>query len=102
MIRRPPRSTVFPYTTLFRSCLLFCGFLLSPVPSFATTVVPPDDLGHLARLSDSVALDRNSTRLNSSHAIISYAVFCFKNNTYTHNAELAITLRTEARSEEHM
>src|SRR5258707_13517179 len=63
MIRRPPRSTLFPYTTLFRSC--------------ATSPRPHDDPGRAARaLRD--ARDRKSTRLNSSHANISYAVFCLK------------------------
>src|SRR5215813_11653453 len=63
MIRRPPRSTLFPYTTLFRSS---CR---------APAVLPQDDALHLA-----VALheDRKSTRLNSSHVRISYAVFCLK------------------------
>src|SRR5579863_10574195 len=61
MIRRPPRSTLFPYTTLFRSMSRAC-----PVPP--TLPGPPT----LARL------DRKSTRLNSSHPSISYAVFCLK------------------------
>src|SRR2546430_12471682 len=67
MIRRPPRSTLFPYTTLFRS------------PS-----VPPcypakrDELSRRDRVSDRPSRDRKSTRLNSSHSQISYAVFCLK------------------------
>src|SRR6266705_4971235 len=68
MIRRPPRSTLFPYTTLFRS---------SPAPSKPAT---PE-----ARYSGSMGdEDRKSTRLNSSHRTISYAVFCLKkkNTTY--------------------
>src|SRR2546422_5330860 len=68
MIRRPPRSTLFPYTTLFRSAgiahhknaKVFCGMLLQGLP-----------------LADE-DLDRKSTRLNSSHGYISYAVFCLK------------------------
>src|SRR5436189_1675053 len=68
MIRRPPRSTLFPYTTLFRSN--------------AGDVVPLADEEHAARLlRRSVgdrAADRKSTRLNSSHRCISYAVFCLK------------------------
>src|SRR3712207_8664492 len=78
-IRRPPRSTLFPYTTLFRSC--------NPSP------LPLRDLGHSSREGLSApslaaihppctsylsARDRKSTRLNSSHANISYAVFCLK------------------------
>src|SRR6202167_4097782 len=64
MIRRPPRSTLFPYTTLFRSgrMRLFCLFGL--------------DIENLA--ADHAAEDRKSTRLNSSHHGISYAVFCLK------------------------
>src|SRR5258708_11487074 len=84
MIRRPPRSTLFPYTTLFRSryevgrigrsgswCfwlpLRFCcgGLFIAPVRSRAAIV-------------SGSTLDRKSTRLNSSHQIISYAVFCLK------------------------
>src|SRR5690348_17444030 len=62
MIRRPPRSTLFPYTTLFRSC----SFDPAPPPA---EYVPTS--GGLFR-------DRKSTRLNSSHPSISYAVFCLK------------------------
>src|SRR5256886_4176628 len=64
MIRRPPRSTLFPYTTLFRS-----DGGQRPMRLFAP---PATLLGMLA------ALDRKSTRLNSSHSQISYAVFCLK------------------------
>src|SRR3712207_7974586 len=74
MIRRPPRSTLFPYTTLFRSprprrsCALRRGLrLLQPAPA-------PLREGLAARQE----ADRKSTRLNSSHANISYAVFCLK------------------------
>src|SRR5256885_17226099 len=66
MIRRPPRSTLFPYTTLFRSAV---GHVLA-----APAVAQRD--GHGA-LGASLA-DRKSTRLNSSHLVISYAVFCLK------------------------
>src|SRR5256885_13236187 len=76
MIRRPPRSTLFPYTTLFRS---------EPPPQIARLqlhdlgqlllgqAVERDDLVHPVQ-----ELDRKSTRLNSSHLVISYAVFCLK------------------------
>src|SRR5438270_7820540 len=65
MIRRPPRSTLFPYTTLFRSKLVGeADFVLGL----------PDDLGR----GLSSGTDRKSTRLNSSHSQISYAVFCLK------------------------
>src|SRR5258708_32906095 len=63
MIRRPPRSTLFPYTTLFRS-------VANPEPDSADDSESADEKkGHE---------DRKSTRLNSSHQIISYAVFCLK------------------------
>src|SRR5256885_12603153 len=64
MIRRPPRSTLFPYTTLFRSVLSADG------------IEPLDELGFDAHAH--VLGDRKSTRLNSSHLVISYAVFCLK------------------------
>src|SRR2546422_3918210 len=73
MIRRPPRSTLFPYTTLFRSC------------STTSTVFPrsrnrPSDCSRrsLSRACNPMEGDRKSTRLNSSHGYISYAVFCLK------------------------
>src|SRR5256885_12878890 len=92
MIRRPPRSTLFPYTTLFRSevaCALPGCPPLETVVAFWTDAdtrhhfkvfkpvaeVAPDDLPP-AWLKN--ALDRKSTRLNSSHLVISYAVFCLK------------------------
>src|SRR2546427_8782063 len=76
MIRRPPRSTLFPYTTLFRSHL--DPVLDAPQPEVPT--LHPDVL--LTREDafgvEAAALDRKSTRLNSSHSQISYAVFCLK------------------------
>src|SRR2546429_9642220 len=78
MIRRPPRSTLFPYTTLFRS-----GFEGEPPHGDGATVEIPAEVPlHLAEqhfLLPSVQ-DRKSTRLNSSHGYISYAVFCLKKN----------------------
>src|SRR5258708_10778252 len=76
MIRRPPRSTLFPYTTLFRSA--------SPRPVAASDRVRFGMIG--VGMQGSQLLDRKSTRLNSSHQIISYAVFCLKkkNNRYHH------------------
>src|SRR3989442_2541941 len=71
MIRRPPRSTLFPYTTLFRSNWL------SARPGFTVPVGP--NKGRKAGLNENYAReDRKSTRLNSSHVRISYAVFCLK------------------------
>src|SRR3712207_7463491 len=85
MIRRPPRSTLFPYTTLFRSAGLGqrLAVVERPVHGQGEDVVP--EAGELpllkggdpaARIEDDQ--DRKSTRLNSSHANISYAVFCLK------------------------
>src|SRR2546421_1833020 len=79
MIRRPPRSTLFPYTTLFRSLILGCGDR-SPlgVPSQAPTPHSVLIGGPLAPTGLLTCQDRKSTRLNSSHDQISYAVFCLK------------------------
>src|SRR5947208_10845840 len=86
MIRRPPRSTLFPYTTLFRSHqvarLAFVRVLLAAIEEIGHVRVLLG-LGHM-QLSDAAVRqglrerDRKSTRLNSSHQIISYAVFCLK------------------------
>src|SRR2546426_4595073 len=79
MIRRPPRSTLFPYTTLFRSC---CGSDCS-YPHWSRSAGPRPQADH-KRCSTVVCTcgrtskDRKSTRLNSSHLVISYAVFCLK------------------------
>src|SRR5476649_261204 len=70
MIRRPPRSTLFPYTTLFRSCRRVCK-VVSPTPRFGVFIIR------------SKARDRKSTRLNSSHTVISYAVFCLKKKKHS-------------------
>src|SRR5256885_5116210 len=69
MIRRPPRSTLFPYTTLFRSCWSSVALL--------KLCFRPWSKFHLLR-------DRKSTRLNSSHLVISYAVFCLKKKNNKH------------------
>src|SRR5258708_26663771 len=76
MIRRPPRSTLFPYTTLFRSPASERE-LFSTAAS--TTVAPEAPRkGATSALTITARADRKSTRLNSSHQIISYAVFCLK------------------------
>src|SRR2546430_4259576 len=78
MIRRPPRSTLFPYTTLFRSDL---GARLGDVPQALTGALVGDEPGLEgidARALAGEQRDRKSTRLNSSHSQISYAVFCLK------------------------
>src|SRR5690348_17760896 len=87
MLPPPPRSTLFPYTTLFRSD----EFIISVVPTFIGEGIPliaprhrevPLRLRSVQRFPDGVVqLDRKSTRLNSSHPSISYAVFCLKKKT---------------------
>src|SRR5258708_22205240 len=75
MIRRPPRSTLFPYTTLFRSRQIFRRARISGTP-FAGFLA--DNQRPLVLVRNRENGDRKSTRLNSSHQIISYAVFCLK------------------------
>src|SRR2546430_12361873 len=98
MIRRPPRSTLFPYTTLFRSVITDPG----ANPGDHSALTGPDQLlaiTHSVHTSDhalprAAQTDRKSTRLNSSHSQISYAVFCLKKKKrlspyttpYTHRA----------------
>src|SRR2546430_12083760 len=86
MIRRPPRSTLFPYTTLFRSghggtgaAARGCGRELPRIPA------GPEHLR-----------DRKSTRLNSSHSQISYAVFCLKKKNYSESAAMMYDCRCKA------
>src|SRR3712207_8672217 len=93
MIRRPPRSTLFPYTTLFRSGRDGAPVYM-PAPATQTTFTVTGESALrllvyadspstylLRRLEVAPCLDRKSTRLNSSHANISYAVFCLKKKT---------------------
>src|SRR3712207_8593424 len=91
MIRRPPRSTLFPYTTLFRSSFFSSGVsralvygILSEAarPPLQATGRRPRRGWFRKRLE--IGLDRKSTRLNSSHANISYAVFCLKKKKIIH------------------
>src|SRR2546430_12458740 len=74
MIRRPPRSTLFPYTTLFRSL----RFSVSSVGALYEGKISADHSGIQGVWSQGNVGDRKSTRLNSSHSQISYAVFCLK------------------------
>src|SRR5258708_31686324 len=83
MIRRPPRSTLFPYTTLFRSEIGPGGFGYEPYGTIHEPDTSVDDETIIWAVNSHNELlqfykDRKSTRLNSSHQIISYAVFCLK------------------------
>src|SRR3712207_8122412 len=83
MIRRPPRSTLFPYTTLFRSRFEEANSILGFDLAELCFKGPAETLQLTAHTQPAI-LDRKSTRLNSSHANISYAVFCLKKKT-THS-----------------
>src|SRR3712207_7420016 len=101
MIRRPPRSTLFPYTTLFRShatddVLAGVAYMHNATNDGVAALrgYPQDELGRFFTAQDRgdfhAFLDRKSTRLNSSHANISYAVFCLKKKKKTPQRELTI------------
>src|SRR3712207_8009017 len=88
MIRLPPRSTLFPYTTLFRSLVVIAVVIVGEgtLAFLGLSIPPPDPTwggminGGRTNLENApiISLDRKSTRLNTSHANISYAVFCLK------------------------
>src|SRR5258708_31898278 len=83
MIRRPPRSTLFPYTTLFRSRIILMPLPVDPeqvAKQHRNSIHTGAKTGHWLK-SVVAKPDRKSTRLNSSHQIISYAVFCLKKKT---------------------
>src|SRR2546428_2662945 len=101
MIRRPPRSTLFPYTTLFRSSILRERWGASRLPSLRSALRgldPPSALPVFAQLPEragrvkTAKRDRKSTRLNSSHDQISYAVFCLKKKTNQHDRRLSAAM----------
>src|SRR2546430_17724018 len=84
MIRRPPRSTLFPYTTLFRSSPDRPQLLRLRAAGVGVALDSCLRRSHHGALVGSPALDRKSTRLNSSHSQISYAVFCLKKKKRLH------------------
>src|SRR2546422_4768724 len=87
MIRRPPRSTLFPYTTLFRSLVRNSAARANRRAVFAKQVIARQaNLRHV--------IDRKSTRLNSSHGYISYAVFCLKKKKNTRDEVLVVARQT--------
>src|SRR3712207_7493727 len=85
MIRRPPRSTLFPYTTLFRSRRSRIAQMTPPPPNHQGTPIMPNEEAMMRHVENTLRRDRKSTRLNSSHANISYAVFCLKKKTNPSN-----------------
>src|SRR5256885_4599051 len=108
MIRRPPRSTLFPYTTLFRSRKALAGRERSARKLAVhhreelrhprlVGVRPCRHLGHLHVAHRRVRVDRKSTRLNSSHLVISYAVFCLKKKKQPLNATARLTFTMRVR-----
>src|SRR2546428_6452253 len=102
MIRRPPRSTLFPYTTLFRSVHQFEGITVLPdqtislklTGSVSSLFRPYFDIYVVETSTNLEIRDRKSTRLNSSHDQISYAVFCLKKNN-ARNLKLMSKLRRQ-------
>src|SRR5436190_4889725 len=88
MIRRPPRSTLFPYTTLFRSPGAAPGPVVHPAGPVRAERVDPRGTAPgpvQPRAPQAAPGDRKSTRLNSSHTVISYAVFCLKKKKQTND-----------------
>src|SRR5438132_5989290 len=83
MLRRPPRSTLFPYTTLFRSAAVQLG----PRPRAAVRTGRRPHRGQQLLNRQNYPQDRKSTRLNSSHTVISYAVFCLKKKKKKHTQQ---------------
>src|SRR2546430_10327853 len=96
MIRRPPRSTLFPYTTLFRSFIRVAAHeLKTPVAILKgySLMLMRSDQTLSIRSRRMLEADRKSTRLNSSHSQISYAVFCLKKKTTLHLHDMLLNVR---------
>src|SRR5256885_10960228 len=101
MIRRPPRSTLFPYTTLFRSDFYYAFSVLAEciaiklLPKLITLnlIFPPLSNAEVYKKSILFITDRKSTRLNSSHLVISYAVFCLKKKNYKYKLSYTVVDR---------
>src|SRR5690349_22762220 len=92
MIRRPPRSTLFPYTTLFRSSDIAAALITFGLLIISLSIHEAAHAWTSNRLGDPTAknlgrIDRKSTRLNSSHVEISYAVFCLKKKKSTSTSQ---------------
>src|SRR5438132_9378318 len=99
MIRRPPSSTLFPYTTLFRSRRAVGGSGASESPAYAASFygrAPRPTRGRGKQETD-----RKSTRLNSSHTVISYAVFCLKKKKKKRKKEVHVEQDTVIQMQDH-
>src|SRR5256885_3223868 len=96
MIRRPPRSTLFPYTTLFRSEIsrwqIRFGAIQNQLALKPGLRRRRSGLAAMIGLRRANGQDRKSTRLNSSHLVISYAVFCLKKKKFTQRKQLFLSL----------
>src|SRR3712207_8650186 len=102
MIRRPPRSTLFPYTTLFRSKLIDTAEMTPLVHVSGMLGNYRGNCTWVAPIAWHPSKDRKSTRLNSSHANISYAVFCLKkNNTFLHFVNVSRTYSVASLQSKH-
>src|SRR5687768_18239864 len=100
MLRRPPRSTLFPYTTLFRSIQVLrndlARHLVAGGPIDYALVF--DKAGEIHKRANRLKTDRKSTRLNSSHGYISYAVFCLKKKNQKNPPQTPRTAAMQRRS----
>src|SRR5256885_7656225 len=101
MIRRPPRSTLFPYTTLFRSIVGVEVDVSDERWQFPTGAIVRCEskvfsTGKVELIAVESVEDRKSTRLNSSHLVISYAVFCLKKKKYDSYADCCLLRKTRA------
>src|SRR5438067_7833385 len=94
MVRRPPRPTLFPYTTLFRSQPIVDSHLSNKMPPRPRIGVTMDafQIALWGYLQSAIWKDRKSTRLNSSHVSISYAVFCLKKKKLSNQSEMYKTI----------
>src|SRR2546426_6697910 len=97
MIRRPPRSTLFPYTTLFRS--MIAPHIVRRADLDPLKLLTP--VAATGRVSLYVLTDRKSTRLNSSHLVISYAVFCLKKKNQQSSRPFEMRHHPESRARTH-
>src|SRR2546421_2378574 len=95
MIRRPPRSTLFPYTTLFRSSPKDAAYVVAHSDAVAILCEDEEQREKIAGSAPEhvLTLDRKSTRLNSSHDQISYAVFCLKKKKKRNRQQAARPIR---------